>query len=398
MNKKKAKSKIAEEKSQANEKTSGQTPALVLTGGGARGAYQVGVLSALADHLPDQVNGAPPPFKIFCALSVGAVNTGKLVAGADNFKQAVKDLESLWRGLHCSSIYHCNGFEMAGRLFLFLSSVMFGWLGVRPPKGLLDNSPLEDLLKREIDFDKLSQIVRGPLVDAIAISASSWEHGRAVSFYEGSTLTRAWYRARRTGREEKITSDHIMASSALPFVFPARKLKDGWYGDGALRQNAPLSPAIHLGADKIFVIGARDRKISAKERELLDEYPSVGHLSGQLLDIIFNDNLEADVERLNRINHTVDAMLPERRAMTPLHHIDIFMIQPSEDIRALAGKHANELPWTVKTMLRAIGAFKDPWVLPSYLTFESGYINALIDLGRKDAERQMDTILRFLEA
>ncbi len=372
-------------------------PALVLSGGGARGAYQVGVLAALGEELPITAPGTPPPFKIFSGISVGAINTAKLTAGAEDFKQAIRDLEILWRGLSCSTIYHCNGPEMAGRLFLFLSSVMFGWAGVRPPRALLDNAPLKDLLEREIDFKKLSHIVRGPLVDAIAITASSWEHGRAVSFYEGSTPTRPWNRARRTGREEEITAEHILASSALPYVFPARKLKDGWYGDGALRQNAPLSPAVHLGANKLFIIGARDPKISPDDRPPLNEYPSVGHISGQLLDIIFNDNLEADVERLLRINHTVDAMLPERRAMTHLQHIDLLMIQPSEDIRKIAGYYANELPWTIKTMLRAIGAYKDPWVLPSYLTFEGGYINALIDLGRKDAKAQMPAIKAFLE-
>ena len=186
--------------------------------------------------------------------------------------------------------------------------------------------------------------------------------------------------------------------ASLPFVFPATRIGHEYYGDGALRQIAPLSPAIHLGAEKLFVIGARDGKISGEPERREDiPYPSIGQVSGQLLDIVFNDNLEADVERLQRINSTLDTMLPERRAKTALRHLDVLMVRPSRDIRDIAGEHVYELPWTAKMLLHSMGAMKAPWVLPSYLLFEPGYIRALMDLGFHDANMQMDEIRAFLE-
>lgn len=368
--------------------------ALVLTGGGARGAYQVGVLCALAEELgPDDL-----PFDIITGVSVGAINAAKLTAGAEDFPGAIRKLASLWQGLHCSSIFHTDLPHISGRLTRWGLSFLFGWAGMKAPRSLLDNTPLEGLLKREVDFQKLRENVEGPLLDALAITASSYDEGLSVSFYQGSVPVRGWQRSRRTGRATRFNADHVMASSALPFVFPARNIGNEYFGDGALRQIAPLSPAIHLGADKLFIIGARDGHIGG-EPELPSDtpYPSPGQISGQLMDIVFNDNLEADVERLKRINHTVNSMIPERRALTELKDIDLFMIRPSQDIRELAGAHVLELPMSIRMILKALGAWKAPWVLPSYLMFEPGYVGALMALGREDAKMQMTEIKAFLE-
>lgn len=365
--------------------------ALILTGGGARGAYQVGVLCALGEAL----GAKERPFDVITGVSVGAINAACLTAGADDIGTAIRKLGELWAGLHTDNIYRADVATMARTILAYGGSALFGWAGVRPPKSILDNEPLRELLGREVDFDRLAQMVEGPTLDALAITASSYEDGTSVSFYHGSTPAPPWQRSRRVGRSGKVTAEHIMASAALPFVFPSVKIDGEYYGDGALRQIAPLSPAIHLGCNRLFLIGARDAEIGG-EPENAPAYPSPGVIAGQLLDIVFNDNLEADVERLKRINSTLDSMMPERRALTDLHHVDVMMLQPSEDVRKIAARHVAELPWSVKALLRALGAWKAPWVLPSYLMFEPGYVRALMDLGRKDALARIDEIRDFL--
>ncbi|MGV6801359.1 MAG: patatin-like phospholipase family protein [bacterium] len=368
--------------------------ALALTGGGARGAYQVGVLSAIAEELPPKTL----PFDVITGVSVGAINAASLAAGAHDFHTGVQNLVRIWQELNSGKVYRTDMPHILTRLARWGLSFAFGWAGAKAPHSLLDNTPLIELLETEIDFAQLSNNLEGPVLDALAITASSYGSGLSVSFYQGSIPAHDWQRSRRVGRDVVFQKDHIMASSALPYVFPTRYVEGDYFGDGALRQTAPLSPAIHLGADKLFVIGARDKKLShGAPPHPIDPYPSPGVISGQLMDIVFNDNLEADVERLCRINHTVDAMLPERRAQTELKHIDIFMIQPTEDIREIAGKHVKDIPPAIQMILKALGAWKAPWVLPSYLMFEPGYTNELVALGRKDAQAQMAEIKEFLQ-
>ena len=369
---------------------------LILSGGGARGAYQVGVLLAIGDELGCKVGGTPMPFDVVTGVSVGAINAAALVSRAENFCASIDHLSRLWSELRSHKVYRTDPPEVIRRLAQYLGSGFFGWAGLKAPQSLLNNQPLRDLLNREIDFDQLARNVEGETLDAIAITASSYEDGMSISYYHGSTPTRPWERSRRTGRPSRINAEHVMASAALPFVFPSISIDNDYFGDGALRQTAPLSPAVHLGCNKLFVIGARDLKIGGEPHTDHMPYPATGVIAGQLLDIVFNDNLEADVERLKRINATLEAMIPERRAMTDLRQIDVLTINPSEDIRNIAGAHAQEMPGTIKAALRTLGAFKAPWVLPSYLMFEPGYINALMDLGRRDAKARMDEIMAFL--
>ncbi len=367
---------------------------LILSGGGARGAYQVGVLQAIGDHLAPEAQ----PFSVISGVSVGAINAASLASGVHDLKNAIVKLRHLWGTLRSDKVLETGPDQIGARLLHWLGYFLFGWAGVSSPQSIFNNAPLRELLSREIDFEKLAANLEGPALDALSITASSYEEGLAVAFYAGSYKVSEWERSRRIGRECHFNVDHIMASAALPYVFPAWKVDGEYFGDGALRQSAPLSPAIHLGADKLLVIGARDGKLPSEHVMQPDlPYPSIGQVSGQLLDIIFNDNLEADVERLKRINLTVATMLPERREKLGLKHLDVLMVRPSKDIREIAGAHAHELPWTLRALLKAMGAMKTPWVLPSYLMFEPGYINALIELGRSDAEAQMEEIKEFLE-
>ncbi|RFB01748.1 patatin-like phospholipase family protein [Parvularcula marina] len=356
------------------------TRALVLTGGGARGAYQVGVLKALAKLTPEGTQ----PFPVITGVSVGALNASVLATEPENFAAGARKLEEIWRSLHCDQIFTTRGRDVRGRLRKWASSLFFGWAGAHPPPSLLDNSPLGELLLQHVDFEEVNRAVGNSPLRALAITASSYATGRAYTYFVASADIGPWERARRSGHRAQLAPEHILASSALPLVFPAVDLEGVYFGDGALRGSAPLSAAIHLGASQIVTIGARDIVPDPEPSEAMD-YPTVGYLAGQMLDILFNDNMDADIERARRINHTLGLMYPETRDESPLRQVQITSIDPSQDVRPIAGKHIGELPGSIRMVMGAIGALKEPWVLPSYLLFEPGYIGALIDLGESDA-------------
>ncbi|MEM6746645.1 MAG: patatin-like phospholipase family protein [Pseudomonadota bacterium] len=364
----------------------------MLSGGGARGAYQVGVLKALAEAMP-----GPSPFPVITGVSVGAINAVVLAEGADDFPASVKKLEEIWRSIHCGSIFVSDPWPLIRRLMGWSSSFGLGWTGLKAPRSLLDASPLRELIKSHVDFDRIGTMVNEGPLEALAVTASSYCTGQSVTFFHAGPEHKEWSRSRRLGVLTDITVDHVMASAALPAVFQSRKLGHEWFGDGALRQTAPLSPAIHLGCDHLLLIAARDGVIDDVPQIGPDQpYPSLGFLGGQLLDIVFNDNLDADVERLKRVNGTLGVMMPERVPHTDLRLIGTHMVRPSADIRDLTGEHIDELPWSVKMVLGTIGAMREPWMLPSYLTFEPGYIGALIDLGYHDGKRDADVLRRFI--
>lgn len=374
------------------ESGSSTMPGLVLTGGGARGAYQVGVLKALAEALP-----GPIPFPVITGVSVGAINAAVLAEGADDFPSAVGKLESLWRSLRCGSVFAADAMPMFRRLARWSNSFGLRWTGMEPPRSLLDATPLRELIESQVDFGRIRSMVRDGPLEALAVTASSYSTGESVNFIQAAPDHEGWRRSRRVGKTTEISVDHIMASAALPAIFQSRQLGHQWFGDGALRQTAPLSPAIRLGCDRLLVISARNGIVDAVPALGPDQpYPSLGLLGGQLLDIIFNDNLEADVERLQRVNETLGVIPPEYRGDIPLRVIDTRMVRPSTDIRDIAGDHAGELPWPVKILLRTIGAMGAPWVLPSYLNFEHGFVGALLDLGYEDGKRSQDELVAFV--
>lgn len=365
---------------------------LVLTGGGARGAYQVGVLKSLAEALT-----GPSPFPVITGVSVGAINAVVLAEGADDFPAAVDKLERLWRSLQCGAVFTADAWPLFRRLASWSNSFGLRWTGMEPPQSLLDATPLWDLIASKVDFGRIGAMVADGPLEALAVTTSSYTTGESVTFIQASAEHAGWRRSRRVGKITEINVDHIMASAALPAVFQSRKLESQWYGDGALRQTAPLSPAIHLGCDRLLVVSARDGVIDdVPDVGPEQAYPSLGLLGGQLLDIIFNDNLDADVERLQRVNETLGVMPAERREKTTLRVIDTHMVRPSADIRDISGDHAGDLPWSVKALLRTIGAMRAPWVLPSYLNFEHGFVSALIDLGYRDGQANLDQLLEFI--
>ena len=377
--------------------TGGKKTALVLTGGGARAAYQVGVLAAIAEILPDRQRN---PFPIICGTSAGAINAAYLATRTDHFASGVADLRRLWRGFHAGDVYRADALGMAASALSWLGAMAGGWLVKKSPRSLLDNSPLRQLLARYIDFSRIEQAIREERLQSLSITCSGYGSGQSVSFFQGRADLDPWHRAQRHGAHVKLDLEHLLASSAIPFVFPAVKINREYFGDGSMRQVAPISPAIHLGADKILVIGAGRQATQEVFRQADGTYPSLAQIAGQTLSSIFLDSVWADLERIVRVNKTL-SLIPEqiRQAQgMQLRPIDVLVIAPSERLDFLAAAHANSLPWSVRAFLGGIGAMnKNGGALTSYLLFERPYTRALTQLGRKDTLARREEVLNFLD-
>ncbi len=373
----------------ASTERSARCTAVVLPGGGSRGAYQVGVLKAIAAFgISDN------PFPIVVGMSAGAINAAAVAGSAGRYRDGVARLEAMWRGLRASDIYVTDFVSVTRRAIWWLVSIVLHLADRDHPRSLLDNAPLETLLRNSVDFDGITESIHSGTLRAVAVSASGYADSRVVTFFQGAAELAGWQRARRDGVATRLTIDHLMASTALPFLFPARLVSDQYFGDGSLRLTAPLSPPIRLGADRILVIGTRDTSRDPVPRQAT--YPSVGYLAGHLLDIAFNDNLDNDIERLRHVNDIFKAMSAEARSSVGIRHIGIMTVAPSRDLRAIAREHAEALPWTIRSLLKSVGAWRGNWRLASYLLFERPYVEALIELGYQDALMRKDEILEFL--
>ncbi len=369
--------------------------ALILTGGGARAAYQVGVLKAIRSLLPEPEKN---PFPIICGTSAGAINAASLAVRAENFGSGVDELVSVWENFHVDQVYRADplGLAMTGARWLF--GLMASWLVREAPRSLLDNAPLRELLSETVSFENIQRAIDNGALHSVSITCSGYATGQSVSFFQGRADIEPWRRSQRVGAHVKLGLDHLMASSAIPFIFPAVRVHREWFGDGSMRQIAPISPAIHMGARKILVIGA-GRMSQENERPANEDYPSLAQIAGHALSSIFLDSMAVDLERTMRINHTL-TLIPEsvrqERNMV-LRPIDVLVIAPSERLDALAAQHAMALPWSVRLLLRGIGAMnKRGGALTSYLLFERPYTRALIDLGVKDTLARADEVREFL--
>ncbi len=371
---------------------------LVLPGGGARGAYQVGVLKAIAEILPRR---APNPFAVISGTSAGAISSVVLASQARVFRHAVADLERVWGGFRSNHVFRTNTWTMLRSSLHWAAAVVFGGLGVGNPRSLLDNSPLRELLGRAINLQSIQESIDRGYLDAVAVTAASYDSARSVSFYQGHESLQPWERVRRVGQPDEITLDHLMASIAVPLVFPPVMIGREYFGDGAMRQATPLSPAVHLGAERLLVIGVRDEGPEpAPGRSDMTPYPSIGRIAGYVLDALFMDGLSQDLERLTRVNLILEN-LPGRTLDTGaarLRYIDALIMLPSRDIREIAIRHAHEIPRPVQVLMNGIGALNyGGRQFVSYLLFEQGYTRELIKLGYEDGLARREQIRSFLE-
>ncbi len=373
------------------------TIALVMAGGGARAAYQVGVLKAVSTILPhNRIN----PFPILCGTSAGAINAAALAVYAPDFADAVRRLNFVWKNFRVDQVFRADPWGIVKTGARWLSALMLVGLGRHIPQALFDREPLGVLLDKLMPCDQIQESIDSGALRALSITASGYGSGQSVTFFQGVDSLEPWSRARRIGAKAQITTAHLMASSAIPFLFSAVKVNREYFGDGSMRQIAPISPALHLGADKVFAIGVRHEPNGVGVRPEAQEYPSLAQIAGHVLNTIFLDALEADLERLQRINRTVSLIPPEylhEKAVT-LRRVDTFFISPSRDIEPIALKHAHHLPRALRILLRGVGAQRRHGAnLLSYLLFERPYCRELIALGYADAMARKHEILEFLE-
>ena len=353
-------------------------PALVLPGGGARGAYQVGVMRALGELLADRTT----PFPIISGISAGAINAGVIASYADSFQTGAQRLAHFWGNLRCDQVYRTGWIHNLTTGLHWLASMTLGGLGVANPRALFDNEPLAELLARELRPEAIERCIASGALRALTITASGYATNRAVTFVQGQADITAWEAPRRIGRPTRIDHNHLLASTALPLFFPARRIGNEFYGDGGMRHTSPLGPAVKLGADKLIVIGTRD-EVQDPEPTRPQDYPGLGDIGSYLLDIIFMDHLNADLDHLERTNRIVDAWPAETVRPEGLRRIDSLVIRPSEDLRAVAERHAHRIPASVRTLLRGIGAWGSGR-MASFVLFEAEFCRELMALGYKD--------------
>ena len=370
----------------------GNTVGLVLPGGGARAAYQVGVLRAIADMLP----GARNPFPVIVGTSAGAVAATVLATEACHWHRGVDALERVWRQFHVNQVLKADAISMLRSGAHWAASLMSGGMLLPPPAAMFDNSPLRALLERNIHWDHLQTSLRRGALKALALCATSYTSAASVAFFDGVPQLEGWERHQRIGRRETLTLDHLMASMGVPFLFPPVMLDGEYYGDGAQRQLWPLSPAIHLGADRLLVIGVRSEKGAGvnDHGRAVAESPTMGQLFGYMLDTLFMDQIYANVEHVARLNQIAEVA---PGAVPGVHKVATLMIAPSQDLREIAGRHIRSLPRSLRALLRVMGARGVGGAqLASYLMFEATFTRELIALGIRDACAQHDELMEFL--
>ena len=369
--------------------------ALVMPGGGARGAFQVGVLKAVAEILP---KNSKNPFPIISGTSAGAVNSVVLASRAQHFRSAVAELEKVWGNFRCNHVFKTDHLTVFKCGMHWLFSFILGGRFVGTPKSLLDNSPLRELLSRNVRFSRIAAAIDAGCLEAVAVTAASYGSARSKTFFEGADDLRDWDRTRRLGERTNLNLDCVMASIAVPMIFPPQRIGNEYYGDGAMRQATPLSPAVHLGADRILVVGIRD-ELGGTEPATLGPPPTFAQIAGYMLDTLFMDGLYSDLERVTRINQLIDSVPEALRsgALLRVRPIDTMLIVPSEDLRVIAERHRHELPMAIRMLLGGIGGGNPGQdKLLSFLLFERAYTRELIALGYRDAMKVRDQLLQFI--
>jgi NTE family protein len=368
---------------------------VILTGGGARVAYQVGVLKAIAEFLPRHAHN---PFPIICGTSSGSLNAVTLAVNARSFRKGVQYLLNIWKNAHVDNVYRTDPVGVLTNSARWLAGLILSSMGINKLNqvSLLDNAPMVTMLETTLPYEKIQENIDAGHLYALSITASGYGSGCSVTFYQGVEGIPPWKRAHRLGIPTKIELKHLLASSAIPFIFPAVPINREYFGDGSMRQIAPISSALHLGATRVLIIGlghSEEEQIRSK----IYDYPSLAQIAGHVMDSIFLDSLKVDVERVERINHSIGMLSEDAQQQINWRHIDVLVIEPSQAIEKIAERYVMHLPWTIRFLLRGIGAMRRSGAnLVSYLLFEKNFCRAMIELGYQDALKQKQEILAFI--
>ncbi|MFC0050417.1 patatin-like phospholipase family protein [Rheinheimera tilapiae] len=375
------------------DKTNSQKTAILLTGGGARAAYQVGVLKAIAQQYP---RNSKIPFQIICGTSAGAINGTAIACYASCFQLGVKKLEWVWKNFHTGQVYYSDYIRATWHLIRgFLSAFQADYANHKPVS-MLDNKPLKILLNNMLDLKRLDRNIMGGYLDSVSVTASCYNSGDSITFFQSRDASE-WQRSRRCGQRTLLGIHHLMASAAIPLVMPSVRINQQYFGDGSVNQLAPLSAPIHLGADRILIVGLEQPR-RREHLQQMPHHPNLSTIAGHLLDSIFSDTLNADLERMQRVNKTLET-LQQHNIGSELKPVHSYLINPSVNFNALASEHFLALPMAIRSLLRNIGIKQhSDSSLASYLLFEKNFTKRLIELGYQDAMVQMDSLMTFLAA
>ncbi len=372
---------------------------LVLTGGGAHAAYQAGVLRGIAEI----VGSKESPFSIVTGVSGGAVNSAALGAGSDDVRLATEKLWNVWKNIKLEDVFKTDPLSLLKIGSRWIKDLSFGeYFGSSSSNYLLDNSPLEKLLG-VIDFAAIERHIASGLLHGVGVTATNYGSGRAVTFFDGEPSIMPWFRGMRFSVRKRLKLEHVMASIAIPVLFPPVQVESCFFGDGCIRQNAPLSPAIHLGADRIVVIGIQHPRSEIDCPPPTEDHPNqvlMVDIAGVLLNAVFMDAVDLDLNRMQRVNRTVALLTPEQRAQNPdeLRYIPVLAIQPSKNLNTMASEQFGKFPVILRHLLRGIGAADEKgWTLLSYLAFDGSYTSLLLELGYQDVMAQRESLKEFLE-
>ena len=369
--------------------------ALVLSGGGARGAYQVGVLKGLAEILKKAK--VKNPFQILSGVSAGAINSAKLASEIENFDVAVEKLVHLWSQMSTEQVFKTD--------FLSLNKFSLGLFGQNKLNALLDTSPLRSLITKNCDFTKIKKNLDQNLLESLIITANDYGNSSAVSFIQSKTSNVSWSESRRHAVLCEIDSEHIMASSAIPMLFPPIVIQSDYFGDGCVRNNTPCSPSIRMGANKLFVVGVRNQMSAETNRRSTKSHgkdkgpaqPSMIRILNTLLNAVLLDAVEQDVHRIQRINGLVELTDAASRKQNNLKKIDALCISPSQDIGVIARAHAHHLPLLLRMTISTFGNLDEASEIISYLLFNPQFCRKLIEMGYHDALSSETAIHNFFE-
>ena len=374
------------------------TTGLILSGGGARAAYQVGVLKAVAEILPREVYN---PFPVICGTSAGSINALAIAGRPGHFRLRIRKLEKIWSNMGPEQIYRTDYWGVVKNSINMLLSFLHSGYAIGEPKALLDNDPLRELLSNYVRFRHIDEAIASGELQAVSVTAMSYTTGQSVTFFQGREHLQPWERSRRIGVRTQLSIDHLMASSAIPTLFPAHQIDDGFYGDGALRQLKPISPALQLGASRVFVIGVSDNPRHRKPHQLIKHSPSIAQIVGHMFNSAFIDSIESDLETLRTINSLAQKLTPEQRLTGSAERraVDVLAISPSQPIDELAAEYIDQLPKSIRMFLRLTGATAHGGGISaaSYLLFSTGFCQKLLQLGYRDGLQQAREIRDFFE-